>query len=209
MNSFYILIEENHPLKNLIIKKKFPRGPSPSSAPLDHILVDLRIMSFKDRLEDLQDFPGKIIADGTTGFNRQTFLQNKNLVALTPLSFFSPTKTYEALYKEESATLLRDFFSQLELNFFTVASNLNYSFVLPRVGAMAINEYLYASEENLANSNDMDLSMRWGVNYPLGPSEWSERSSLEALALLLNFLSAEKKDSERYQLSPLLNKEII
>lgn len=74
---------------------------------------------------------------------------------------------------------------------------------------MAINEYLYAAEENLASSHDIDISMRWGVNYPLGPHEWSQQSCLEALGLLLQFLSTEKTDHERYELSPLLKREIL
>ncbi len=211
MSSFYVVIEENHPLKELIIKNKIPRGPSPTSCPKDHILVDLRILSFEDRLDDLEGFPGPIIADATTGFLKNTLSTNKNIKALFPSAFFSPTSTYEVWVNPNNANenqkISQEFLSKLDFKTYFVNDQLNYSFILPRIGAMLINEYFFSKEEKLATTSDIDQALKFGVNYPLGPDEWKNKSSLEALAYLLQFLGKHKKTT-RYQMADEISEQI-
>lgn len=204
MNNFYVVIEESHPLKELILKKKIPRGPGPSSCPRDHILVDLRILSLEDRLDDLEGFPGPVICDGTSGFLKASIVANKNIRALIPLAFYSPTCIYEVLVnnekQDENKLFATEFLKKLDFTPYFVADNLDYSFILPRMGAMLINEFFFAKEQILATSHDMDQALKFGVNYPLGADEWKNKSSLEALAYLMQLLAAQKNPG-RYEMA--------
>jgi 3-hydroxybutyryl-CoA dehydrogenase len=76
--------------------------------------------------------------------------------------------------------------------------------VLPRVLAMIINEAYRTLEEKISNKQEIDIAMKLGANYPLGPFEWSEKIGLKKIYSLLQKLSAENK---RYEASELLKRE--
>lgn len=75
--------------------------------------------------------------------------------------------------------------------------------VTARVISMIINEAFFALGENVSTKEEIDLAMKLGTNYPLGPFEWAEKIGVKRIYQLLKKLS-EKDD--RYLAAPLLEK---
>jgi 3-hydroxybutyryl-CoA dehydrogenase len=97
-----------------------------------------------------------------------------------------------------------DFISKLkELGFKPYEiSIITCGFVFPRTIVQIINEAHYALEENVASKKDIDRAMKFGVNYPKGPFEWSQGREKYVLALLNELF--EKTNDKRYLASKLL-----
>jgi 3-hydroxybutyryl-CoA dehydrogenase len=75
--------------------------------------------------------------------------------------------------------------------------------VTPRVICMIINEAYCTLEEGTATREDIDLAMKLGTNYPLGPFEWGERIGLGNVVAVLNAARLETGDG-RYKVCDLL-----
>jgi 3-hydroxybutyryl-CoA dehydrogenase len=76
--------------------------------------------------------------------------------------------------------------------------------ITPRVVAMIINEAYYTLEQNVSTKEEIDIAMKLGTNYPMGPFEWSRKIGLKKVYSLLHKLSLTQ---ERYQPSELLKEE--
>lgn len=63
--------------------------------------------------------------------------------------------------------------------------------IRPRIVAMIINEAWMAFEENVSTPGEIDIAMKMGTNYPLGPFEWTKWIGREALLTLLQKLAKE------------------
>ena len=74
-----------------------------------------------------------------------------------------------------------------------------------RVIAMIVNEAYFGLGDEISTPGEIDIAMKLGTNYPLGPFEWSEKIGLLKIYTLLKKLS--EKDS-RYNIAPALEKEI-
>lgn len=59
-----------------------------------------------------------------------------------------------------------------------------------RILAMIINEAYYSLQENVSTREGIDIAMKLGTNYPMGPFEWSEKIGLKNIYDLLNKLGA-------------------
>ncbi len=77
-------------------------------------------------------------------------------------------------------------------------------FVSARILAMIINEAYFAKEENVSSEKDIDIAMRLGTNYPMGPFEWANVIGVKYVVSLLNKLH---ETDEMYAPAPLLLKE--
>lgn len=73
--------------------------------------------------------------------------------------------------------------------------------ITPRILAMIINEAHYAIEEKVSSPLEIDIAMKLGTGYPLGPLEWGSKIGLDKIYELLDVLSI---DNDRYLPSPLL-----
>ena len=76
--------------------------------------------------------------------------------------------------------------------------------VTPRIIAMIINEAYYTLEQKVSTKEEIDIAMKLGTNYPLGPFEWSEKIGLPNIYSLLRRLSV---GDPRYQPSLFLQQE--
>jgi 3-hydroxybutyryl-CoA dehydrogenase len=72
-----------------------------------------------------------------------------------------------------------------------------------RIVALLINEAVSALAEGLAEPAAIDMALRLGVNYPLGPLEWAERLGPAAVLAALDSLHREI-GAERFAPHPLL-----
>lgn len=78
--------------------------------------------------------------------------------------------------------------------------------VTPRVVCMIINEAYMAVETNTASREDIDVAMKLGTNYPMGPFEWSKKIGIRQVYEVLTAVHT-ATGNERYAISELLKKE--
>ena len=90
-----------------------------------------------------------------------------------------------------------------ELGFSPVETTIvSTGFVFPRTIVQIINEAYFALDEGVASKEDINRAMKFGVNYPKGPFDWSEGRE-EYVRTLLSELYSKTKD-KRYIASPLI-----
>jgi 3-hydroxybutyryl-CoA dehydrogenase len=73
--------------------------------------------------------------------------------------------------------------------------------VTPRVIAMIVNEACFALNEKVSSPAEIDIALKLGTSYPLGPFEWSKQVGSDRIIQLLIVLS---KDNERYMPAPFI-----
>ena len=78
-------------------------------------------------------------------------------------------------------------------------------FIAARILAMIINEAWFAFGENVSTKKEIDIAMKLGTNYPLGPFEWGEQIGEKNIFNLLQVLS---KTNKKYLPAPLLLQKI-
>jgi len=79
-------------------------------------------------------------------------------------------------------------------------------FVSARVIAQIINEAYFALQEGVSTKKEIDVAMKLGTNYPLGPFEWCSKIGVSNIFSLLNKLG---KTNERYKPAELLTQEAL
>jgi 3-hydroxybutyryl-CoA dehydrogenase len=77
--------------------------------------------------------------------------------------------------------------------------------ILPRLLAQIANEAAFALEEEIGAPEDMNTAMRLGLNWPLGPLEFTELIGAERAVELL--LELQKKHGDAYQPAPRLQEQ--
>ena len=78
--------------------------------------------------------------------------------------------------------------------------------VVLRLIAMLVNEAADAVAHGICSAEAIDVAMRFGVNYPRGPMEWSEQIGLHVFARALANLR-EHYGEERYRTSALITRK--
>lgn len=78
--------------------------------------------------------------------------------------------------------------------------------IAPRVLSMIINEAYFGLGDEISTKAEIDIAMKLGTNYPMGPFEWSEKIGLKKIYALLKKLSEQDK---RYAVASALEKELI
>lgn len=80
--------------------------------------------------------------------------------------------------------------------------------IVMRTVAMLANEAADAVNQGVCSVADVDLAMRRGVNYPLGPLEWADAIGLPVVLDVLKNL-ADAYGEDRYRVSPLLRRRAL
>jgi 3-hydroxybutyryl-CoA dehydrogenase len=76
--------------------------------------------------------------------------------------------------------------------------------VTARIVAMIINEAYFGLGDGISSKAEIDVAMKLGTNYPLGPFEWAQKIGLMRICQLLKELG---KDDPRYAVAPALELE--
>lgn len=77
--------------------------------------------------------------------------------------------------------------------------------ITARIVAMIINEAFYTWGSGVSSREEIDIAMKLGTSYPMGPFEWSEKIGLTRIYELLKELG---RTDDRYTIAPALEKEI-
>ncbi len=145
----------------------------------------------------------QIISDLTLCWGEWILKYSPQVKAAVSTLFFSPNNAIEFSLRDKSDLIGRKTitdFSEIIGSKPIEHKNLALSFHYPRTIAMIVNEAFFALGDKLATATDIDLAMKNGVNYPLGPFEWGEKIGLHNIAQLLEELSTITRD-ERYKLA--------
>ncbi|RLA64597.1 MAG: hypothetical protein DRQ88_00630 [Epsilonproteobacteria bacterium] len=103
-------------------------------------------------------------------------------------AYLTPTNTFEGYAAEDEHFLIMEsFFHLMSLKLFRV-DNPGHGFTFGRTLSMIINEGFFALDDYLATEKNIDLAMKYGVNYPLGPMEWYQKIGPKPIYRLLESL---------------------
>jgi len=89
----------------------------------------------------------------------------------------------------------------------TVLVNEAPGFAVNRLLVPAINEAIFAIQEGVATVEDMDLAIKLGLNWPMGPLTLADFVGLDTLLYISDYFVDEFKDS-KYRASALLRKMV-
>ncbi len=111
-----------------------------------------------------------------------------------------------SMYNQEEKPFLEKIMASLGLDYQLVDDRVGM--VTPRIIAMIINEAYYTVMEGTASRDDIDLGMKLGTNYPMGPFEWVSKWGITNVYEVLEALFEDTKE-ERYKICPILKKEYL
>lgn len=171
------------------------------------LILDFSILKTKEKHLFLKELnkttKAPIISDLSLAWPDFILKKHPQVVGGLSLVFFSPTSKVEYFAKTPSVqSEIQSFLKMLNLEGIH-NHHCHLSFHYPRIISMIINEAYFALEEKLANPEDIDQAMKFGVNYPLGPIEWGQKIGLQNVLDLLQELSQITEDP-RYRPSTFL-----
>jgi 3-hydroxybutyryl-CoA dehydrogenase len=100
--------------------------------------------------------------------------------------------------------IVSEVFTQLQWRYQLVPDTCGM--ITPRVLAMIINEAWFTFGEGVSTKEEIDMAMKLGTNYPMGPFEWGEMIGLEKIYRLLKELG---RTEERYAVAPALEQHVV
>ncbi|EQC43702.1 3-hydroxyacyl-CoA dehydrogenase family protein [Bacteriovorax sp. Seq25_V] len=220
MTSKLILATDNHPLAQALagtdydileVDSQALYELSPNDFENREMILDFTVMDTDSKAElllSIENYTDAPIFSDTT-INWGDYLV-KNISSLTTCfagAFYSPNQTVEVSSRDDhSFELMTNFLKEIGLKSKRVEAP-GICFTYPRIISMIINEAHFAKDENLATDESLDTAMKYGVNYPLGPIEWSEKIEPIFVYHVLTELYKVTEDS-RYRVSKSLKLKI-
>lgn len=204
-----VIIDEIHPMYELIKSQYEIRNAKDALASFEtyDLVVDLTLLKTKAKIVFLKELSrttkAEIISDLTLCWGEMVLKHTPKVTGAISLLFFSPTNSVE--YYAPTAkvqTQIENFLKKLGKNG-VKHQELKLGFHYPRAISMIVNEAYFALGENLATPESIDLAMKNGVNYPIGPIEWGQKIGLKHIIDLLSEYS-EITEDPRYRISTAL-----
>lgn len=167
----------------------------------ENTLINFGFGTKEEKKKLLRENNDKDIYMDLTCFDPEEFYQEfSHLKGCFAALFCDEDKKMEIHFKEKNEKVLEKL---RELGFTPLETTiLSCGFIFPRTIVQIINEAFYALEEGVAAREDIDRAMKYGVNYPKGPFEWSLGRELYVRTLLMELL--QKTKNNRYKPSALL-----
>lgn len=201
-----VIIDTIHPMYELIKTHYETRNAKDAMASFEtyDLVVDMTIMKTKAKIVFLKELArttkAEIISDLTLCWGEMVLKETPKVTGAVSLLFYSPTNSVEYFSRTPKAkTQIEDFLTKIG-KIGVQHQELKLGFHYPRVISMIVNEAYFALGENLATPESIDLAMKNGVNYPLGPVEWGQKIGLTHIIDLLSEYS-EITEDPRYRIS--------
>lgn len=164
-------------------------------------LINFGFSTKEEKKQILRDHSDKNVYMDLTCFDPAEFYAEfPNLKGTFAALFCDETKKMEVHFREKHLEVMEKF---KELGFTPVETTvISCGFIFPRTVVQIINEAYFALEEGVATKEDINRAMKFGVNYPKGPFEWSEGREIFVKTLLSELLV--KTGDQRYRASVLI-----
>jgi 3-hydroxybutyryl-CoA dehydrogenase len=207
MNKTLLITSEDSPLHQKIITSEYDfmtfNNTSKDISSYD-VICDFSIASKDAKLNFYQNLEPHIhLYADLTIFDPNFFYQNiPQLKGCFSSCFLTSTNKIE-FHCQETNNEIPMVLASLGLTIFNI-SQADIGFIYPRIFAQVVNEAYFALEANIANSEDIDTAMLYGVNYPYGPFHWSSGKETIILSLLEELYH--KYQDKRYLPCDLLKK---
>lgn len=120
--------------------------------------------------------------------------------------FLSDNLWEVSLYRKFETPQLDEVLGKLSIAYKPVQDRVGM--IKPRTIFMIINEACYTLQEGTAGIEDIDMAMKLGTNYPLGPFEWCDKIGITTVFETLASIYEDTKD-ERYRICPLLKQKYL
>jgi hypothetical protein len=188
-------------MKNVLAEKPSVGTTNMTNISFENILLNFGFGTKEDKKDVLKANTHKNVYMDLTCFDPAEFYQEfPQLKGSFSALFCDEEKKIEIHFKEKDARVVDKL---KELQFIPVETSIiSCGFIFPRTIVQIINEAYFALDEGVASKEDINRAMKFGVNYPKGPFEWSEGRE-EYVKLLLNELFQKTQD-KRYLASRLL-----
>ena len=201
-----VVIEKSHPLYETVKNKFDTRNVEEALNSFEtyDLVIDLSPLRTKNKILFLKELvrttKAEVISDLTLSWGEMVFNNCPKVTGALSLLFFSPTNGVEYSAKTpEAKKHIEDFLGAIGKSGVN-HEDLKLGFHYPRVISMIVNEAYFALEESLASGKDIDLAMKFGVNYPIGPVEWGDKIGLKYIVDLLSEYH-EITEDPRYRVS--------
>lgn len=168
----------------------------------DNVLLNFGFGTKEEKKNILRENPSKKIFMDLTCYDPSEFYSEfPHLKGSFAALFCDELKKIEIHFIEPDQTVLNKL---VELGFTPIETSIvSCGFIFPRTIVQIINEAYFALEEGVAKKEDINRAMKFGVNYPKGPFEWSDGREIYVLTLLQELYS--KTQDKRYRPSRLLD----
>ncbi|MAW07444.1 MAG: hypothetical protein CME61_04075 [Halobacteriovoraceae bacterium] len=170
--------------------------------PEDSIVFDKTRFNLEEKkqlITILKERNNKIISEGSHLTKQFTELSKKLSFDVCATNFYSKTNTIEYIQNLDEDAICQAFSNHQDRNVFVRKNHLSLGLIFPRVLIQIIHEANIAFDEDLASKKDIDLAMKYGLNYPHGPFEWEELIGKEIYELLrVNLMNSISKKPNRY-----------
>ena len=176
------------------------------------VVFDFNVDENTENIEQYINYPNMAVFLNAVTFNlaEQTVYQSKvecNLFGFNGHPTFIERDLLEvSMFNQDNNEVLAEVMANLKLDYQLVDDRVGM--VTPRIIAMIINEAYYTVMEGTATREDIDLGMKLGTNYPMGPFEWVSKWGITNVYEVLEALYEDTKE-ERYKICPLLKKEYL
>jgi len=150
---------------------------------LDDVIINFGFGTKEEKKNFLREHASKSIYMDLTCYDPKEFYEEfPQLKGIFSALFADEAKRIEIHFREENPLVLNHL---KELGYHPIqVSFTSCGFIFPRTISQIINEAYFALEDGIATKEDINRAMKFGVNYPKGPFEWSEGKELYIKTLL-------------------------
>lgn len=182
-------------MKNATVAKPSVGFINMTNVTFDNILINFGFGTKDEKKAVLKENAGKNVYMDLTCYDPAEFYAEfPQLKGSFAALFADETKKMEVHFREKNEAVMAKF---KELGFSPVETSIvSCGFIFPRTIVQIINEAYFALNEGVASKEDINRAMKFGVNYPKGPFEWSEGKELYVKTLLNELLM--KTQDKRY-----------
>jgi 3-hydroxybutyryl-CoA dehydrogenase len=166
------------------------------------VYMDLLFEMDHERTDRLKQLLPKPVLVNAVAFSTKSIGQNFIRINAWP-GFLQRSLTEIALPATIDEKMIVNIFDQLNWQYRIVPDIPGM--ITARIVAMIINEAFYTWGSGVSSREEIDIAMKLGTNYPMGPFEWSEKIGLKRIYELLKELG---RTDDRYTIAPALEKEI-